>query len=324
MPKVSIIVPVYNVEKYLPKCLESLINQTFKDIEIICVNDSSSDSSLDILNSYASKDSRLVVINKKNEGPGVARNTALKIAQGEYIAFVDGDDCFDVSLIEKCIAKAENYNTDAVIFGAYNLYDTDCVNGGYSVNKIPANLKGKPLSQNEIRKNIFKFPPTAWCKFYKKDFLTQNNIIFSDDYKGEDQLFFIGAMIFAKSIYVINENLYLYRKNRRDSLTFSKKKHENSIISNFNSISRLLENQSLEDEFVFKILDKYFMKAVSWLGKCEDFYKPPYYTDLTNLIESVAAKYPKFYWKNLNINAKDSYFVLKLKLLLARLIKEKN
>ncbi len=92
MPKVSIIVPVYNVEKYLSTCLDSLINQTLKDIEIICINDGSTDNSLNILNEYAQKDTRIIVINKENSGPGSCRNLGIEKATGEYIQFVDSDD----------------------------------------------------------------------------------------------------------------------------------------------------------------------------------------------------------------------------------------
>ena len=92
MPKISVIIPVYNVEKYLRECLDSLLNQTFKDIEIICVNDGSTDGSLNILNEYASKDSRFIIINQNNQGLSAARNNGLNVAKGDYVAFLDSDD----------------------------------------------------------------------------------------------------------------------------------------------------------------------------------------------------------------------------------------
>ena len=101
MPKISVIVPVYKVEKFLPKCLESLINQTLKDIEIICINDGSPDNSLKILEEYAKKDSRIKIINQKNAGPSVARNNGMSAASGEYIGFVDSDDWIDLDFYEK-------------------------------------------------------------------------------------------------------------------------------------------------------------------------------------------------------------------------------
>ena len=116
MIKLSIIIPVYNVEKYIPVCLESIINQPFKDLEIICVNDGSSDNSLSVLQSYKEKDNRITIIDKKNEGSGVARNTALAIAKGDYVYFVDGDDWLEDNALEKVVSKADELDTDILIF----------------------------------------------------------------------------------------------------------------------------------------------------------------------------------------------------------------
>ena len=110
--KVSVIVPVYNVEKYLRECLESLVNQTLKEIEIICINDGSEDSSLEILNEYASKDSRFVIINQENCGQSVARNKGLDVAKGEYIGFVDSDDWVDLNFFENLYSEAVKNNSD--------------------------------------------------------------------------------------------------------------------------------------------------------------------------------------------------------------------
>ena len=116
MPKVSVIIPVYNVEKYLHQCLDSVANQTLKDIEIICVNDCSKDNSLDILNEYAKKDSRIKIINfEENKGPGVARNAALDIAQGEYIMFLDPDDWYELNACETAYNQIVENNNDIVV-----------------------------------------------------------------------------------------------------------------------------------------------------------------------------------------------------------------
>ena len=103
MPKISVIVPVYNVEKYLARCLDSIINQTLADIEIICINDGSTDNSLEILNDYAKKDSRIKIIDQTNAGLSCARNAGMQIAQGEYIGFVDSDDWIDLDFYEKLV-----------------------------------------------------------------------------------------------------------------------------------------------------------------------------------------------------------------------------
>ena len=117
LPKVSIIVPVYNVEKYLERCINSLQGQSLKELEIILVDDSSTDSSLQICNNLAKEDSRIKVIHKVNEGAGKARNAALAVATGKYIGFVDSDDYVEHDMFEVLYEKAEKYNSDLVMSG---------------------------------------------------------------------------------------------------------------------------------------------------------------------------------------------------------------
>ena len=119
-PKISVIIPVYNVEKYLRECLDSVVNQTMRDIEIICVNDGSTDNSLDILKEYATKDDRIIVINQTNGFVGSARNNGLKIARGEYIQFVDSDDYLELNACETAYKYALLYNVDVVVWGYKN------------------------------------------------------------------------------------------------------------------------------------------------------------------------------------------------------------
>ena len=121
MPKISVIIPVYNVERFLKKCLESVINQTLSDLEIICINDGSTDKSLSILNSFAQKDNRIIVINQDNQGQSCARNAGLSIATGKYIGFVDSDDWIDLDFYEKLYNTAKKYNADIAAAGIKRL-----------------------------------------------------------------------------------------------------------------------------------------------------------------------------------------------------------
>ena len=121
-PKVSVIIPVYNAERYLKQCLDSIINQTLKEIEIICVDDGSTDSSLEILKKYEKKDGRVQIIQQKNQFAGVARNNGLKIARGKYVFFIDSDDFCEISLLNSVFLVAEKNNVDIVAFDHY-LYD---------------------------------------------------------------------------------------------------------------------------------------------------------------------------------------------------------
>jgi len=116
MTKISVIIPVYNTEKYLKECLESIINQTLTDIEIICINDGSTDNSLDILNSYANSDKRIKVFSQKNQGQGTARNYGMKIATGDYIHFMDSDDILELNTFEDSYRICEEKNLDFIFF----------------------------------------------------------------------------------------------------------------------------------------------------------------------------------------------------------------
>lgn len=120
MAKISVVVPVYNVEKYLKECIDSIINQTLEDIEIICVNDGSTDSSLEILNDYAKKDSRIIVINKSNSGYGHTMNMGLNAATGEYVGIIESDDFADKNMFEDLYKLAKEYDADIVKGDWYN------------------------------------------------------------------------------------------------------------------------------------------------------------------------------------------------------------
>ena len=177
MPKLSIIIPVYNIEKYISNCLNSILSQSFQDFEVICVNDGSTDNSLLELQKYRN-DERVIIIDKKNEGSGVARNSALAIARGEYVFFVDGDDWIEENSLQKMVDEADRLKTDILVFGGLSYYEDKGQNGGYSANKLPKKYLNKVFNAKDIRKDIFKFPSTAWTKLYRREFLQKNDITF--------------------------------------------------------------------------------------------------------------------------------------------------
>ena len=313
MTKLSVIIPIYNVEKYIPQCLDSILNQAFKDFEIICVNDGSSDNSLSVLQSYKAKDDRIIIIDKKNEGSGIARNAGLSIAKGDYIYFIDGDDWVEENVFDKIIAKADELNTDILIFGGLSYYEGKGKKGGYSADKLPKKYLNKVFSAKDIKKDIFKFPSTAWTKLYKRDFLIKNNIKFQDIKVGQDQLPFFHSMIKAERIALLPENIYCYRKNRKGSAMTVKKKKNFSPIYVFYGIEEMLKSEKLLDEYKSVFVGKYFSKATSWLGKFQDDLKHEYYIEYTKLLEHVKQEYPFGWWMKFQPNEKDGYWILKIK-----------
>lgn len=196
--KISIIVPVYNVEKYLPKCLDSLVNQTYANIEIICVNDGSPDNSLQILEEYARKDERIKIINQQNQGVSVARNVGIDNATGDYILFVDADDWLDTKACE-IISEVFKENFDLISFNVI-----------YSDN----------------RKNMFGFEKNAstinnremWSNCYNKHLLNKYNIRFPEGIKiAEDFVFLSQVLIYTNNIKLIQDYLYYYFIDRRSA-----------------------------------------------------------------------------------------------------------
>ena len=313
MPKLSIIIPVYNVEKYLPKCLGSILEQPFKDLEVICVNDGSTDGSLDVLQKIKKKDDRVVIIDKKNEGSGIARNIGLSTAQGEYVYFIDSDDWLEDDVLAKIIAKADELQTDILVFGGLSYYNGKGQNGAYSKNKLPKKYFGKVVSAKDIKKDIFKFPSTAWTKLYRRSFLIKNEIKFQNIRAGQDQLPFFHSMITADRIAILPENIYCYQKNREGSVTSVKKKKSFSPIYVFYGIEEMLEKTGMMEEYRNIFVNKYFSKATSWLGKFDKDLKPQYFEEYSKLLKHVQEKYGLY--KNFHPEITDGYWKLKLRLL---------
>ena len=200
MIKVSVIVPVYNVENYLVKCLDSLVNQTLKEIEIIVVNDGSPDNSQKIIDKFVKKyPKKIKSFIKENEGQGSARNLGLKYAKGEYISFVDSDDCIDKEMLEKMYNLAKKDNSDIVICGNKN------ITMDYNIKSI------EPVTLfDEANLSILYGKMAVWNKIYKKELIVRNNLQFRNKVWYEDIDFSIILLLNAGKISFLNEPFYNY------------------------------------------------------------------------------------------------------------------
>ncbi len=217
-PLVSVIIPVYNVEHFLPKCLDSVINQTYKNIEIICVNDGATDNSPEILEEFKSKDSRIKIINQENGGLATARNTGFKNATGEFIYFLDSDDWISTELINTTLAAIQSCDADIAMFDTYNVYNENSFVPVKRVSKFIKSHDTKVLHYKDD-KNIRDLQCMAWAKLYSKKFLTENNLQFPDGMRfGEDVPFWFSLLYKNPKIVFIDKYLYYYRK-RSSSLT---------------------------------------------------------------------------------------------------------
>lgn len=212
-PKISVIIPVYNVENYLRQCLDSIINQTLNDIEIICVNDESTDGSLAILEEYTKRDSRITVLSQKNAGAGAARNKGLGIAKGEYLSFLDSDDFFELDLLEKAYNKAIEDNADIVIYKIQQFNDKT-----KNFSDAPWAFRNDyfppvaPFSYKDMPKYIFNsFQNWTWNKLFKKAFVDKNKLRFQELQRTNDLLFTCMALVTAERITLLDKVLAYYR-----------------------------------------------------------------------------------------------------------------
>lgn len=245
-PQVSIIIPVYNTEKYLNECLDSIIAQTFKDIEIICVNDGSTDNSLKILESYQKKHKNIKIITQKNGGAGKARNTGLEAAKGKYICFWDSDDIFEPKAIETLYTQAEKSEADITIcrMQMFNTQTKQIIPAPLSIRTDL--LNGKTIfSRKTIPEKIFQIS-VGWAsdKLFKRKFLQEYNLTFPPLKSSEDAAFTLRAIMKAEKITYVDNILMSYRVKNKKSVSNNRDKsptdfyealkiiHEDAINSN--------------------------------------------------------------------------------------------
>ena len=221
-PKVSVIIPVYNVEEYLRQCLDSVINQTLKEIEIICVDDGSTDSSLEILKEYAAKDHRITLITQQNLHAGVARNAGLAVAKGKYLSFLDSDDFFELNMLEETYKKVIKDNSDGCIFSAVMIdYATA------KIKQMPWLLKEFNLIEiNKIRDKIFLITsPNCWNKIFSKLLIDKYNLRFQNLTNANDVYFSFAFCILANKLSTINKEFIHYRYNTQCQITSNYNSH---------------------------------------------------------------------------------------------------
>ena len=225
-PVVSVIVPVYNVEKYLEQCLDSILNQSLDNIEVICVDDGSTDNSPDILKRYAEKDQRIHIVYQENAGAGAARNRGMQYASGRYLSFLDSDDFFEKTMLEKAVEKIEEDQADFVVFRC-----DQYLNDRKEFKKVRYTLKEQtlppyvPFNIWQITSNVFRtFVGWAWDKLYSRDFVMRNQLFFQEQRTSNDMLFVFTALVLAKKITYLDEILAHQRRNDAGSLSNTREK----------------------------------------------------------------------------------------------------
>jgi glycosyltransferase involved in cell wall biosynthesis len=235
-PKISIIIPVYNAEPYLRECLDSVVNQTMYEIQIICINDGSNDLSLSILEEYANDDSRILLIDKTNAGVAAARNDGLVRATGKYILFVDSDDTVDTKLCEKVYAKAEQANADFVLFFHNTPNGHPCV--------CDTTISTDDKIKWEEKKSLLNFG-TVWGKLWRKIFLDKHNLKFYEQvFCLDDVLFYWQGLSLATKVSVLPEALYNYYLHP-NALTTFRGRHFQTILNELVKCKLFLKENDL-------------------------------------------------------------------------------
>lgn len=214
---VSIVIPVYNVEKYLDECLDSVLKQTYSNIEVICVDDASTDNSLSILERYAGQDKRLQIIRKKeNVGLASARNAGFAIAKGKYIYYLDSDDYIELNAIEGLYNYAETYNTDCIYFNSKVALEAETFGVGPKLNYGLENGYKKVFDGVTLFKLLNEnmvYTNTVWRQFWRRNYLVDNNLQFVDGMRtSEDIPFSIKAMLTGQRMMIVDEIYHTYRK----------------------------------------------------------------------------------------------------------------
>ena len=233
---VSIIVPVYNVYEYLDECLKSLINQTYKNIEIIVINDGSTDKSLSICEKYTKKDKRIKLINQKNSGLSYTRNIGIKNSKGKYISFIDSDDWVDLSMYDTMLKQAQKDNAEIVVCNLKLIRRDNEENNTYWPEK-----NNGPITKQKTLSYLFKYPSYAVNKIYKREFLIKNNLCFIKGLLYEDVPFWIQTLFCAKNVSYCINHFYFYRLSREDAITKKKSEKHLDIIKIVNLSKELLE-----------------------------------------------------------------------------------
>lgn len=245
-PKVSIIMPVYNSEKYLKDALESLIYQSYHNLEILCIDDGSKDKSLSILNDFQKTDSRLTVIRQNNLFAGIARNNGLSKATGKYTIFLDSDDIFEKNMISYLVKKAEKKNTDIIFFGFYQFNNSIKHRSMMGIPYVCSRI----TSSKEHQNNLFQIGGAMpWNKFYKTEFIRNTKLQFQALQSNNDVFFSKSSMLYAERLLFLNKRFVNYRVNNAHSL-------QGSYDPNLGNFAKCL--YALRDELIhLKLYDYY-------------------------------------------------------------------
>jgi glycosyltransferase involved in cell wall biosynthesis len=300
-PKISIILPVYNVAPYLRQSLDSIIGQTLKDIEIICIDDGSTDGSGEILDEYREKDERIKVKHKKNAGTGAARNDGLKLATGECIGFVDPDDWILPNMYERLYNILQEKELDIVMFTPDVYNDKTKKHEGFLYfqdSNFPKTLDNRIFNKDDI--SPFSYPMCVWNKLYRKQLFDDNKIDFAEGLDFEDHKVIFKSLFTAKRIYFIREKLYVYRHSREGSILSDNDTRMFDHIKIYDIVENILKETNNWEKFHLDFLRYKVHNILYYYTMIKDEYKEEYYNKMVKSLQAT-----KMSEEEINILNKD-------------------
>lgn len=319
MVKVSVVMPVYNASRFLKGSVESILNQTLDDLELICVDDGSTDDSLEILNDFAKNDERVKVFALPHQGGGNARNYGLDKITGKYLFCMDADDILNLNAFEDFYKLCEEKSLDFVVFKAINygvekdhFFETEYQN----MSTIYNLTYDRVFNYKHLGDALFDFNVSPWCKFYNSEFIKNTGARFRENSKFHDNQFFWDIIFQAERIYFIDE-FYYTRYRYDDSLTASGDKNHINIIGVVNDIIKLFEKHNQLETYKRKLYNLKIMWIIDRYNQIQEKYKQDFFSELNNDFKNASEDFEgeltedyKFLFNNAKISSTYKEFDL--------------
>lgn len=290
--KVSVIIPVYNVEQYIADTLNCFLNQTMDQLEIICVDDGSTDNTKQIIVEFQNKDSRIKLITQENRGAGAARNNGLTYAKGKYVYFFDGDDYCDRSLLQKTVGLGEKLDVDIVVMDFFRVnVQTGEKKLCHGLNRNLCPKMKKTFNYTDIPNRILTLAiPTPWNKVFRREFVQKNKLQFLEISSSNDVTFAAMCMAKAERITYLNDALVYYRMNQKNTITSSKQKKLGNVIKAVDSVleqtKRLGYYSEIKVAVQYFAIDNFIFALENYAGNIENMYYKAYYKRIYKIFRS--------------------------------------
>ncbi|WP_458453967.1 glycosyltransferase [Methanobrevibacter sp.] len=307
MVKVSVVIPVYNTENYLKECLDSIVNQTLDDIEIICINDGSTDNSLKILNDYQKLDNRIKIISQENSGQSVARNNGIVLAEGKYTYFMDSDDILELTALEEIYNISEDKNLDVLIFKLINFYDE-------TYEKFPIDYyemdflkpwSDKVFNFKDLGQDALEIAVSPPGKLFKKELI--KNIAFPEGLIFEDNVFFTEVMLKAERVSFYNKHLYKRRRHDSSTTVSNDLKFADAIIV-MNKVISLIKDYGIYHDFMVGLWKKKIITSYSRYTQVDEIFKDEFFRLIKEDYANYKEEYDKYHiFDKLDSNLNDIY-----------------